>query len=286
MVFTLDGRWFWNSRGLQGKAVEFIMNYEGRSLPEAVNILTNGHPQSAPLPPPPHNTSQEKKPFKLPEKSPTFKRLFAYLCNTRKLDPEIVQELVAQHRIYESIHRYLVPSTGELREAHNVVFVGLDAQGKPRSAYQRGTNTNAITPYKRDVAGSDKSYGFICPGRTGVNEVSVFEASIDAISHATLEKISGGDWRARDRIVLGGVSSLALIRYLQEHPQICQIQLCLDCDGPGLTAAEKLTHELAKAGYHDVTISPPPMGKDWNDYLVAFRRVLNQTEGKELSDAQ
>ena len=28
MVFTLDGRWYWNSRSLSGRAVEFITQYE------------------------------------------------------------------------------------------------------------------------------------------------------------------------------------------------------------------------------------------------------------------
>lgn len=32
MVFTSDGRWHWNSRDLHGRALEFIMYYENRSL--------------------------------------------------------------------------------------------------------------------------------------------------------------------------------------------------------------------------------------------------------------
>lgn len=276
MIFTQDGRWFWNSRGYRGGALEFMQVYEGRTLPEAVNMLASGGFCGA-LPSPPVQP-EEKKPFELPEKAPSFKRLFAYLCNTRRLDSEIVQSLVEEHRIYESVRRYPAPGTGEMREAHNVVFVGFDFGGRPRSAYQRGTNTHARTPFKRDAAGSDKRYAFCCPGRSGVTAVSVFEASIDAISHATLAKISGGDWRDRDRIALGGVAPPALIQYLREHPMVRQIELCMDRDAPGAAAAEKIKAELLEAGYGEVTLCPPPAGKDWNDYLMEFRKILEQAD--------
>ena len=39
LVFAPSGCWFWNSRGLSGRALEFIVLYEGRSFPEAVLIL-------------------------------------------------------------------------------------------------------------------------------------------------------------------------------------------------------------------------------------------------------
>ena len=43
MVFTTDGRWFWNSHSLKGRAIEFIMAYEDKTLPEAVLILNHVH---------------------------------------------------------------------------------------------------------------------------------------------------------------------------------------------------------------------------------------------------
>lgn len=277
MVFTPDGRWFWNSRGLRGGVLEFMQHYEGRSLPEAVNYLTvgDGTAERPPLPRRLPISDPEPRPFELPEKSPTFRRLFAYLCNTRQLDVEIVHELVGQHRIYESVRRYPAPGTGELREAHNVVFVGFDSEGRPRSAFQRGTNTNGKS-FKRDVAGSDKTYAFCCPGRADVTMVSVFEASIDAISHATLAKIAGEDWRDRDRIALGGVSELPLLHYLDTHRTVRKIEICLDNDVAGRAAADRLVASLAKEGYtaesgYTIIISFPTL-KDWNEDLKEIRK--------------
>lgn len=291
MVFKADGQWFWNSRGLKGRAIEFIMYYEQRSLPVAVHMLLSkstaapGVSLSPPasVPPP----SEEKEPFELPEKSPTFKRLFAYLCKTRMLDGEIVKELARQGRIYESIRQYVCRNTGEVRTAHNVVFVGLDEQGQPRSAFQRGTNT--ATSFKRDASGSQKMYAFCCPGRDGVTTVAAFEASIDTISHATLAKLYGKDWQDRDRIALGGLSALALLHYLKTHPWVKDIMLCVDNDAAGREGAERLIAELQRHGYdaehgYSVRTSFPPAeyGKDWNECLVAVRqgrRKKNQNGG-------
>lgn len=290
MVFKSDGRWYWNSRGLKGRAIEFIMYYEQRSLPVAVYMLLSrsaAAPDASLSPPAPEPPAEEEKPFELPEKSPTFKRLFAYLCKTRMLDGEIVKELVCQGRIYESVRKYVCKSTGELRTAHNVIFVGLDEEGVPRSAFQRGTNT--ATTFKQDAPGSQKQYAFCCPGRDGVATVAAFEASIDAISHATLAKLHGKDWQDRDRIALGGLSALALLHYLKNHPWVKDIMLCVDNDAAGRKGAERLIAELQRHGYdteHGYTVrtSLPPAeyGKDWNECLVAVRqgrRNKNQNGG-------
>lgn len=285
MIFTQDGRWFWNSQNVRGRALELLQYYEQRTLTEAVNILISGRWRSTDPPGPPGATPKKsigpktQEPFELPEKSPTFKRLFAYLCNTRQLDVEIVQELVRQKRIYESVRQYRCAGTGELRTAHNIVFVGYDERGRPRSAFQRGANT--AVAFKREVAGSQKQYAFCCPGRKGVTTVAAFEASIDAISHATLAKISGMDWQDRDRIAQGGVDPKPLIRYLRHNGQIRSIDLCYDNDAAGSKAACDVSAALRKEGFgekegYTITVSPPPQGsgKDWNEYLVMFRKVV------------
>lgn len=287
MVFTRDGRWFWNSRDLSGRALELLQYYEQLSLPEAVNILVDCHinPTKPPGVTPKKCIESALKPFELPEKAPTFKRLFAYLCNTRCLDVEIVQELVCQKRIYESVRRYPCSTTGEIRMAHNVVFVGYDERGQPRSAFQRGTNT--AVSFKRDAVGSQKKYAFCCPGHKGISTVAVFEASIDAISHATLAKLREMDWRDKDRIALGGTTPVALLHYLVTHPQIDRIELCLDNDRAGCKAALNLMVALHDAGYDEangytIVSTPPPstVGKDWNEYLIMFRQIMAQKMGQ------
>lgn len=211
----------------------------------------------------------------MPEKAPTFKRLFAYLCGTRKLDEAIVQELVAQHRIYEGVRPYIA-ADGSERQGHCIVFVGLDSAGVPRSGFQRGTNTYGAS-FKRDVQGSDKSVAFCVPSNHEVDTVAVFEAAIDAISHATLVKMEGLEWHDRDRIALGGTWGTPLLRYLQNNPNICRIEICLDNDEAGHKGVASIQALLEKAGYdkahgYDIGVFYPPHKKDWNEFLC--KRVV------------
>lgn len=268
MVFTADGRWFWNSRSLRGRAIEFAMCFEGKSLPEAVLSICGNieSPGSMPI----KNDKVkvvEKRPFVLPPKAAGNKRLFAYLCATRQLDREIVAELIRSGEIYESVQEYK-KADGTIATVHNAVFVGRDRNGVPKSAFQRGLSSlPGCAPYKRDVAGSDASAPFCIRGYDDVTTVAVFEASIDAISHATLEKLAGRDYRGLDRIALGGTEkTVGLISYLETHPHIETILLCYDEDAGGNAAVERTSRMLSGRPYHIKRLSPAN-GKDWNEAL-------------------
>lgn len=290
MIFTQDGRWFWNAQKLAGRALEFIQHYEGRTLPEAVTILADGGTPS-PCPLPSHSAVPDtQKPFVLPPKAGSYKRLFAYLCGARGLDADIVRDLIQDGRLYESAQPYTDPGTGELRELHNAVFLGLDGEGTPRGGFQRGLSNLSAKPFKRDVAGSEKQFAFCVPGHLNTRTVAVFEASIDAVSHATLSKINGEDYRTIDRIALGGVWESPLLHYLGAHPQMSRVRLCLDNDPAGVQGTAHLRKALEGTGV-TITEEYPPQGKDWNEYLCLYRQIQaecarppteRQEEGCEL----
>lgn len=292
MVFRTDGMWFWNSRSLIGSAIKFIMAYEDKTVVEAVQILNHVEGQTyddvkkGVLPQ--HNTPQpkqayhdpvplEKAPFKLPAQSNDFRRMFGYLCGTRKLDRDILRELIHQGSLYESIYRYVVKSTGELKEIHNAVFVGKDEHGEPKSAFQRGLSSlGENTTYKRDVPGSDPSAPFLIPGRKGTDTVIVFEASIDAISHACIYKDAGLDDKLYDRIALGGTEkTVGLNTYLQTHPNISRVVIAMDEDAAGRAADLKIRELLGEEKYAVVSLRQS-VGKDWNDYLVKWRQIAEK----------
>lgn len=291
MVFTTDGRWFWNSRSLFGGAGDFIVHYEGKTWVEAVLILNHAegqtyadvkagiHPrQDAPKPPQARPTPApvEKVPFKLPTQSLDFRRMFGYLCGTRKLDQKILQDLIGQSRLYESVYRY-TDNTGKQKEIHNAVFVGKDEHGEPKSAFQRGLSSlGENTTYKRDVPGSDPSAPFLIPGRKGTDTVIVFEASIDAISHACIYKDAGLDDKLYDRIALGGTEkTVGLNTYLQTHPNISRVVIAMDEDAAGRAADLKIRELLGEEKYAVVSLRQS-VGKDWNDYLVKWRQIAEK----------
>ena len=99
------------------------------------------------------------------------------------------------------------------------------------------------------------------------NRVYEFEAPIDAMSHATLYKLRGYDWRKDYRISEGCLSDRALKRFLEEHPKVNEIVFCYDNDVDGKLA--------------DGT----PTEKDFNKVLTSLyeqpRQQQSMTEDEE-----
>lgn len=265
LIFTPEGKWFWNSRRLHGNALEFIVQYEGRSFPEAVLILAGAAvPESGqkhPEPPPRPKEAPAAAPvkFKLPPPAGDMRRMFGYLCGRRKLDYGLVKEMVAQGGVYESLYGK-VPG----KELHNACFVSYDDMGVPVSAYQRGITTDST--FKGDVPGSSKEWGWLLSGRHPT-KLYIFEAAIDAASYVTLRLRQGehplddGDYLA-----LGGLIFVPIQHYLDAHPHVEEITLLLDGDVWGKAAAQRFQDKLQDLGYRVIT-RLPPYGKDWNDTL-------------------
>jgi hypothetical protein len=199
------------------------------------------------------------------------RRVMAYLCRTRGLDPDIVRGLMKYGKIYETIQRW-DKDAGRYVDGkyHNCVFVAYDRGGRPQNAFLRGTLTFAEKAFKKDADGSDKSYPFTMYGRENSDRVFCFESAVDAVSHASLMKMNGGDWRAGWRISLGGTGFLGLNRFLSEHPNVTNIVACLDSDAAGERRSAKLAEEYAAKGC-SVEREAPRL-KDFNEDLLLYRQ--------------
>lgn len=265
-----NNKWHWFSRGIGGNTLDFLMKYEGKKLPEAVEELigkTNIHSYG--------NTNvenykaeKEKNEVKLelPEKNKDYRRLFAYLIKSRGIDKNIVQDMVNEKLIYES------------KDTHNVVFLGKDEKGNIKYANMRGTLTKK--PFKGDCTGSKKEYGFSLKGKS--DTLYVFESAIDLLSHATLTKMKRKDYRKDHRIIAGGVSALSLHQYLKNNPSIKNITLCLDNDKAGKDATKRITDDLKVQGNYNVLEKFPPSGKDWNEYLKKYLFKMKKREDRDI----
>lgn len=266
MIFMADGRWYWNSRQQKGRALDFMLFYEGRTMLEAVLTLTNDPAfmgssgpvsyRAVPEPPTP------PKVFTLPDRADTSRQLFAYLCKTRGLDREILLDLIHEKRLYQSQFKL------NEKTIYNAVFVGLDDHGTPRNAFQRGIT--AKSTFKHSVEGSDKGWPFIIPGSSAADTLAIFEGAIDAISHATMAKAEGGDWKQITRMAVGGnFPIIAVTRYLDAHPGIKNLVISFDADKAGRNMVDYLA-----SGITDRQIGTrqllPPQGKDWNEYLTEY----------------
>lgn len=274
LVVFKDGKgWKWYSQDKSGcNAIDFMMKIHNYSFQEAVATLLgndygNGISQSAYT----NDKPVERKPFKLPQKtSGRYDQIYAYLMKTRCIDFEVVNYCVQNKILYQD-------------EKANCVFVGRDDNGEAKYATRRGTLTlPGIKPFKGEVSGSNKMFGFKMEG-TCQSHLFVFEAPIDALSHATLniEKAKGmgrqdykTSWQRHTRLALGGVADVALDTYLVTHPRVKEISFCLDNDESGRNAAQKHMKKYTAQGYKvNIYSVPEGYGKDYNEYLLHFQQV-------------
>ena len=256
-------KWFRHSQSKGGYPIDFVMEFYGKSFPEAVQLLTgeSGEGQSEASTAPPTA-------FHLPLHNRTADRAIQYLTESRGLNKTLVEAFLLSEDIYEDAKR------------HNVVFVGRDRSGTPRYAHVRGT----ADPFRQDIAGSDKSYPFRHEGNG--NQLFVFEAPIDLLSFICLYP---QDWQTRSYLALSGVSGKALDRFLSERKDTRKVFLCLDSDTAGSEACTRLAQDIPG---EIAVIRLVPARKDWNDVLrqqgdIPNRKFIAETITlRELPTAQ
>ena len=246
-------KWFRHSQSKGGLPVDFVMEFYGKSFPEAVQMLTGEpgkvQPEADPAPSPA---------FRLPLRNATNANILNYLTQERKLSPSLVNFFIAAGDIYEDAAH------------HNVVFVGRDADGHPRYASSRGIREK----FRQDAAGAEKAFGFAHRGTD--KQLLVFEAPIDLLSFIELFP---KNWQQHNYLSLGGVSGKALRQFLSERPDMERVFLCLDADKAGEDACKRLAALLPDTV--SVTRIQPCM-KDWNDVLVHRAEIPNRNYFKSI----
>ena len=246
-------KWFRHSQSKGGFPVDFVMEFYGKSFPEAVQMLTGepgeAQPEADPAPSPA---------FRLPLRNVTNANILNYLTQERKLSPSLVNFFIAAGDIYEDAAH------------HNVVFVGRDADGHPRYASSRGIREK----FRQDAAGAEKAFGFAHRGTD--KQLLVFEAPIDLLSFIELFP---KNWQQHNYLSLGGVSGKALRQFLSERPDVERVFLCLDADKAGEDACKRL--EALLPDTVSVTRIQPCM-KDWNDVLVHRAEIPNRNYFKSI----
>lgn len=246
-------KWFRHSQSKGGLPVDFVMEFYGKSFPEAVQMLTGEpgevQPEADPAPSPA---------FRLPLRNVTNANILNYLTQERKLSPSLVNFFIVAGDIYEDAAH------------HNVVFVGRDADGHPRYASSRGIREK----FRQDAAGAEKAFGFAHRGTD--KQLLVFEAPIDLLSFIELFP---KNWQQHNYLSLGGVSGKALRQFLSERPDVERVLLCLDADKAGEDACKRL------AGLLPDTVSVTriqPCMKDWNEVLVHRAEIPNHNYFKSI----
>ena len=267
-----NGMWCWNSRGIGGRtALDYLIKVQGVPFVQAVETLCGDRS------PPPRTAPPPEKPrsFALPAASVCPSHAVSYL-QSRGIDSEVISACISAGTLYES------------KKYHNCVFVGRDASGHARSAFLRGTRGD----FRMDVPGSDKRFHFFLPaGNEDCSRLAVAESPIDALSLATLEKLSGNDWRDCHYLSLGGTAARSMLQYLHDHPQITEISLCLDNDTGGIRGMDRLEQAIREDPELSQQVkiihrNPPSTeyGKDYNEMLCTHRRAVYSQQNRNAQN--
>lgn len=248
-----NGKWHWWSRGKAGHtAVDYLVEVKGYSFPFAVNEVLRAMGGMAP-----RRASVKEKSFTLPAAADNNDAAKEYL-KSRGINEWLIDMLITGELIYED-KRY-----------HGVIFVGTDYENRPKHAAFRAADSQA---FKLDVSGSDKRFCFRLPYRE-CRVLRVFEGPVDLLSYVTLCINEGIEWQYDDMITVCGVHKmsgtdtdvpLALSEYLRQNPKVEHIFVHFDNDEVGASAARGIMRRLADR--YDVINMPPPVGKDYNEYL-------------------
>lgn len=262
------GMWYWNSRGVGGRsALDYLIKVRGMRFTDAVEHLCGKHISRIDSPPrpkvEPKQPDCEKGPFVLPKAMDMPVEVNSYLLR-RGIDADIIAACFDAGTLLES------------KKYHNCIFVGKDANGTARYAALRGTFSN----FHGEVDGSDKNYGFTYhspdTNMEQLTRVVVSESPIDALSCVCLERT---DCPANQHktlyLSLGGTSPKALVRVLEDYPQIDFVVLRLDKDVAGRKGAAAICTMLKDMGHHCLD-EPYSGGKDPNQVLQ-IRKGLQKT---------
>ncbi len=256
---TGQNYWYWNSRGKSIDAIGYLMEVRGYDFIAAVERLAGNAPSQMQSPKPIPRVPQKEEPpkeLKMPWPTRCATHSVGYL-QRRGISSQVIARCFRHGLLYET--KYYGQAA--------CVFVGRNENRQSKFACVRG----CYGDLRKDIYGSDKRFSFCYPPeQPGSRHVAVFEAPIDALSHATLQELDGWKWNGY-RLSLGGTSHVALTAFLERHPEISRVTLHMDHDKAGFKNARKIKamlHEDPRFRHIRVSINPPRVGKDYNDKLL------------------
>lgn len=194
--------------------------------------------------------SAQKKELELPEKDDNMRKVFAYLCTTRKINPEIISQLAHDGLLYQD-------------KKGNAVFVHKNEMGEIIGAEIQGTNS--FKRFKGVATGTSDSVFSVKIGDP--KKCYVFESAIDLLSFKQLanqEKIQNSVLVSMAGLKPNTLKSLA--------DKGMKMYSCVDCDDAGNRFTEANNLVSCRRILEEQGV------KDWNDLL---KKSVAQIEQKK-----
>ena len=260
------GQWFRFSENKGGDNIGLLREYMDMSFLDAAEALTGEHIDRTYTP----SRTYESKPVQQTARELSLaeadncRRVFAYLCKTRRLDYDMLSALVKKGTISQE------EKTG------NVLFKYYDDQGKIIGAEKVGTSTEQ--KFKGIAKGSAGGHGFEVVRGTG-EKAFFFESAIDMLSYLQMHSKKLDNCRLVS--MMGVKPNIVLDTMLRHNIAPENVFLCSDNDTAGNEFARRLQEQ-----YPDMKrIVTPDTYKDWNDMLRDIPKqieVEQETKTKEV----
>lgn len=255
--------YFFNRDSEKGSVIDFVVNFQDKSRLEAIKELAARIGINETYKPVISNVKnvekeepvKQQKSLVLPEPADNMHRMYAYLIQTRHLNPEVIQDLAKRKLVYQD-------------KKNNAVFVSYDGE-KPVFAFLKGTNT--YKPFRRDAEGCDYNYGWFVPN--GAKKLHITEAAIDAISKMTTLHETGQDHKEFDYLALTGTGKYNAAFKLLENGEYQEVWIATDQDEGGRKCRTILIKEIVdKHPNIKVVNEYPYFAKDLNEDLAYCRK--------------
>ncbi len=241
--------WFRHSTKQYGNAIDFIMQFEDRYFYDAVGRLLDMMP------------NYDSVSWQFLE---TTKIIKNYLIETRKIDSDIVKQLIAQNKVKQD-------------RSNCVCFLGYNELNSTLDlAYIFRRNTNSGKTFKGEVKNSSKEHSFQITMKNNlilsdkeppkINTLYIVEGAIDACAMATLLKIKGKKDQTIKIITTAGNPHHSLkLRIEKINPE--KIIIATDMDNQGRNFAQIIKTMIGKAN----ASAPSYNSKDPADHLIKIK---------------
>lgn len=255
---------FWNTEHVNGSALEYLKKIEGKTFPEAMNILSEYHNGLAPDQKQYVAPKFEQMEFKLPDSQKNVNQIYSYLCDERKIDRDLIKRFVDDGKIY-------------LDAKGNCVFACENYKGKVDSAFIRSTYSN----FRGDIGGGNKFTGFFIEMDPNAKKLVLTEAFIDGLSYISAKKKMGEeiDFNVLACDSCNVMNETFRVNYLTRpilNKNIDTVILAPDNDKAGLAAAEEFKEFIKPFHYiKNVEDDLPGLGSDWNKDLQKMYEMSN-----------
>lgn len=289
-------------RAIGGTPFDFYLHFSEATYMQALNIFKNRLTGSA--------RKVLDTPFEQPDLTPMerdmllkeefakrntgkngMKKVFAYLVQTREIDPEIVSE---------QVNRGCLQQVTDDKGRTCCLFIGYDDNGLWNGACFR--STSSTTKFMGDLPGCDYTRGWFYdpqwdPRKSGpppdhTKPLLCFESYIEMLSYMSILKEKGFDYRHFSYLACGSITKSRCIDQICEQYGFSQVKVMFNNDferereggeNKGKQAAELTADRLCKKGITAKALIPS-QHNDWNDMLRALKEKNPKHELRHSSN--